>query len=74
MTVSARVMDAVEAGLSPTEGRTPKQVNVKVDEFSRDTIRHALRQLVEAGRATFDGPMGQRRYRREPYRHETETT
>lgn len=58
------VLNAVEAALSDREGRTPRQVGLRVDDLARTTIRHALAQLVADGRATFEGPDTRRLYRR----------
>lgn len=64
MTCSPRVLDAVEGALSRIVPRTPAQVNETASDLARTTVRHALRELVKAGRATFTGPECQRRYRR----------
>jgi hypothetical protein len=60
---SPQTLEAVRTALSASMGRTPKEVNEIADTFCRDTIRHALRDLVTTGVATIDGPNGRRRYR-----------
>lgn len=45
-------------------GLTPAQVHARMAEWSLITVRHALRQLVEEGRAAFTGPNQSRLYRR----------
>lgn len=64
MTASSKMMDAVEAVLSSNFSLTPKQVHERMGQWAIVSVRHALRQLVEEGRATFSGPDGERQYRR----------
>jgi len=62
--VSPAILDAVEAVLPLAGGLKPKDVHARVGRWAPVTIRHALRQLVAAGRAAYDGRDGRRLYRR----------
>lgn len=63
MTCSPRTLDEVLAVLPGRDGAlTPKQVQERVGRWAPITIRHALRELVEDGRASFTGDAGRRRY------------
>lgn len=53
--VSPTTLAIVENALSATEGRRLMTVHKIVDQGSRVTTRHALRQLVEIGRARYIG-------------------
>ena len=61
---SPALLDEVAAALPAGEGLRPAEIHARVGRWSPVTIRHALRQLVDDGRATFTGPDCQRRYRR----------
>jgi hypothetical protein len=61
--VSKGMMCAVERHLTE-EGRTPKQIHEALDLWSLISVRAALRQLVEEGRASFTGTNCNRLYRR----------
>lgn len=58
------ILNAVAAALSDREGRTPRQVVIRLDGVASSTVRHALAQLVADGRATFEGPDTRRLYKR----------
>lgn len=58
------LLNAVAAALSDREGRTPRQVVIRLDGVASTTVRHALAQLVADGRATFEGPDTRRLYKR----------
>lgn len=62
--VSETLMAEVEAVLPVRFGEPPKRIHAALGKWSIISVRHALRQLVEAGRATYDGPDGARYYRR----------
>lgn len=62
-TVSIGMMCAVERQLS-SDGKTPKQIHDALGLWALVSIRHALRQLVEEGRATFTGTHCNRLYRK----------
>ncbi len=61
--VSKGLMCAVERHLSE-EDKTPKQIHEALDLWSRASVRTALRQLVEEGRASFTGTNCNRLYRK----------
>jgi hypothetical protein len=61
--VSKGMMCAVERQLSE-EGKTPKQLHEALDLWSLMSVRNALRQLVEEGRASFTGSHCNRLYRK----------
>lgn len=50
------LLNAVAAALSDREGRTPRQVLIRVDGAASTTVRHALAQLVADGRAPASMP------------------
>ncbi len=62
--LSPAVLDAVERILSDAVGLTPAEIHRRLGLWAAATVRQALRELVAAGRATFDGPDGARSYRR----------
>lgn len=62
--VSKAFVDKVETALPRRAGKTPRQIFNAVDLGTPTTVRHAIRTLVNEGRATFDGEEGKRRYRR----------
>jgi hypothetical protein len=66
MRVSPDLLDAVEAAL-PAAGDAaiaPCAVHDRVGAWNRRTVRHALRALVQSGRARFTGGDRHRKYRR----------
>lgn len=67
MIKNAAILDAVEAALSLTHPRAPRDVHKAMGpdcEIARVTVRHALAILVKYGRATSAGEDGKRQYRR----------
>ena len=62
--MSKGMMNAVERHLDPDVGRTPKEIHQALDLWSVTSVRHALRQLVEEGRASFTGTHCNRIYRK----------
>ena len=63
-TISPSILDAVEGVLSETYSQPLKQVHDRVGMWARVTIAAALRQLVEAQRASFIGDDRRRKYRK----------
>jgi hypothetical protein len=64
---SRRLLDAVEAALPASEGAgiAAAEVHGRVaGSWNRGTVRHALRLLVDGGRAEFTGIDRHRKYRR----------
>jgi hypothetical protein len=63
---SPDLLDAVTAALPPPDGTAiaARQVHDRVGAWNRTTIRHALRELVQSGRASFVGGDRHRKYRR----------
>lgn len=53
----------VAAALAPDAGATPREINSRMPEATRSAVNEALLILVRSGRATYEGEMGQRRYR-----------
>ena len=53
----------VEANLS-RDGMTPAEVHARLPLWSIGTIRHALRELQQAGRIGFTGKVCRRKYMR----------
>jgi len=64
MSISTVLVDDVYAALSETEGRKPVEIRHRVGRGAVRTIRLALMELVDDGRADFDGHDGSRLYRR----------
>jgi hypothetical protein len=62
--LSERTLNAVEAALSPQDGQFCRQVAARIDHLAPVTVRHALRELVLQGRASFLGGDGRRLYLR----------
>lgn len=60
--ISPALLDEVAAALPTGDGLQPAEIHARVGRWSAVTIRHALRQLVDEGRATFTGPDTRRRY------------
>lgn len=44
-------------------GKTPREINARMPDATRCAVNEALLILVRSGRATFEGEMGNRRYR-----------
>lgn len=61
--ISEQIMTEVERALD-AGAETPRQIHKRMGRWSVITVRHALRQLVDAGRVTFSGEDSHRRYRR----------
>lgn len=62
--VSTAFVEKVETALPRRQGLSPSQVFNTIDLGTPTTVRHAIQILVSEGRATFDGKLGRRRYRR----------
>jgi hypothetical protein len=60
------LLDAFEAALpAPNEpGLAPVEIWRRVGRWALITARHAIRELVRQGRASYTGPDSRRRYRR----------
>lgn len=64
-TVSPKILAQVEAALpAAAPGLPPRLIHRRMQEWSPVTVRHALRLLVQAGRAMAEGPECRRLYRR----------
>jgi hypothetical protein len=57
------VLDEVVARHCPATGKTPREIHRDLQFTARSSVRNALRVLVQSGRASFEGDMGNRRYR-----------
>lgn len=62
--LSARTLRDVEAILPLERGITPAEAHRRLGCWALITVRHALAELVGAGRVTADGPNGYKTYRR----------
>lgn len=62
-TFQASTLNTVLAALCVDTALTPREVEARVEIFSRSTIRAALGALVSAHRAEAQGDLFQRRYR-----------
>lgn len=62
--LSERTLRDVEAVLPLERGITPAEAHRRMDCWALITVRHALAELVGAGRAVADGPNGHKTYRR----------
>lgn len=61
--ISKKIMAEVEAVMPVSQpGMTPGELHGRVGQWAPVTVRHALRQLVEEGRATFTGGHCRRTY------------
>lgn len=64
MSISPQFLDDCYGALLPTQGLPPKIIVERVGYGAIVSVRHALRQLVDDGRATFTGPDCSRLYRK----------
>lgn len=62
MSISQQFVDDVAAALSDSEGRRPNEIQKIVGRGAARTVRLALAELIEEGRASFTGKDGSRRY------------
>ena len=60
------ILPAEPPGMTPRAILAAAQEKAGNKEWTLVTTRHAMRDLVAAGRVTFDGPDGSRLYRRAP--------
>lgn len=58
MTTSPSILAAVESALpvAPSRALPPREIAIRIDCYALNTVRHALRELVIAGRAERCGP------------------
>ncbi|MGO8919861.1 MAG: hypothetical protein ACLQJR_28510 [Stellaceae bacterium] len=65
MRVSPDLLNAVAAALPAADGDAiaAREVHDRVGAWNRTTVRHALRELVQSGRASFIGGDRHRKYR-----------
>ncbi|SHH96923.1 hypothetical protein [Bradyrhizobium erythrophlei] len=57
------VLDEVVARLCPAAGKTLREIHRDLQFIAPSSVRSALLVLVRSGRASFEGEMGNRRYR-----------
>jgi hypothetical protein len=57
------VLNEVAARLCPAIGKTPREIHRDIEFTTPSSVGSALLVLVRPGRASFEGEMGNRRYR-----------